>query len=70
MNRLIRTVVTSILAVVTTAILSGPRQSLAADAAAISRDAQAALAKLYETTPAAKMLGEKAKAVLVFPSIL
>jgi lipid-binding SYLF domain-containing protein len=43
---------------------------MAADAAAIDRDAQAALAKLYETTPAAKTLGEKAKAILVFPSIL
>jgi len=42
----------------------------AADTAAINRDAQAALQKLYETTPKAKMLGEKAKAILVFPSIL
>jgi lipid-binding SYLF domain-containing protein len=62
--------VKSILAVVTTTIRAGPGQSLAADAAEIDRDAQAALAKLYETTPVAKMLGEKAKAVLVFPSIL
>jgi len=42
----------------------------AADTAAINRDAQTALQKLYETNPAAKTLGEKAKAVLVFPSIL
>ena len=45
-------------------------QAFAADTAAIERDAKAALAKLYETTPKAKMLGEKAKAILVFPSIL
>jgi lipid-binding SYLF domain-containing protein len=70
MKRLKRIIVTLILAIVATAILTGPRPALAADAAAISRDAHAALAKLYETTPVAKMLGEKAKAVLVFPSIL
>jgi lipid-binding SYLF domain-containing protein len=45
-------------------------QAFAADTAAIERDSKAALAKLYETTPKAKMLGEKAKAILVFPSIL
>src|SRR5262245_48339904 len=32
-------------------------------------DALAALAKLYETMPAAKVLGEQAKGILVFPSI-
>lgn len=47
-----------------------PTFCLAADTAAINRDAQAALQKLYETTPKAKMLGETAKGVLVFPSIL
>ena len=70
MNRLIRTIVTSILALVTTTLLAGPRQSLAADAAAIDRESKAALQKLYDTTPVAKMLGEKAKAVLIFPGIL
>ena len=45
-------------------------QAFAADTAAIERDSKAALAKLYETTPKAKMLGEKAKAILIFPSIL
>jgi lipid-binding SYLF domain-containing protein len=42
----------------------------AADTAAINREAQTALQTLYEKTPAAKVLGEKAKAILVFPSIL
>jgi lipid-binding SYLF domain-containing protein len=65
-----RTIATLIIAVVTAVILAVPRLSLAADAAAIDRDSRAALAKLYETTPAAKALGEKAKAILVFPSIL
>jgi lipid-binding SYLF domain-containing protein len=47
-----------------------PALCQAADTAAINRDAQTALKTLYDTTPKAKMLGEKAKAVLVFPSIL
>ncbi|HOW55632.1 MAG TPA: YSC84-related protein [Syntrophorhabdaceae bacterium] len=40
-----------------------------AAAAQINRDANKALQKLYAATPAAKELGRKAKAVLVFPSI-
>jgi lipid-binding SYLF domain-containing protein len=37
---------------------------------AFEDDANAALQKLYDSTPAAKMIGEKAKAVLVFPNIV
>jgi lipid-binding SYLF domain-containing protein len=37
---------------------------------AFEADANAALSKLYESEPAAKMIGEKAKAVLVFPRIV
>ncbi len=70
MNKLIGTISTLLITVVTTIILIAPRPAMAADMAAIERDSKAALAKLYETTPAAKMLGEKAKAILVFPSIL
>jgi lipid-binding SYLF domain-containing protein len=33
-------------------------------------DAKAALNKLYESEPASKLIGEKAKAVLVFPNIV
>jgi lipid-binding SYLF domain-containing protein len=33
-------------------------------------DAKAALQKLYENEPAAKLVGDKAKAVLVFPNIV
>ncbi|HTU01596.1 MAG TPA: lipid-binding SYLF domain-containing protein [Candidatus Sulfotelmatobacter sp.] len=39
-------------------------------AAQINRDAEAALARLYETTPAAARLGKDAVAILVFPSVL
>jgi lipid-binding SYLF domain-containing protein len=38
--------------------------------ASINQDVDAALAKLYREVPAAKRLAERAKAVLVFPSVL
>jgi lipid-binding SYLF domain-containing protein len=44
------------------------RPALADDS--IEADANAALQKLYADTPAAKMIGDKAKAVLVFPNIV
>jgi lipid-binding SYLF domain-containing protein len=47
-----------------------PTMSLAASASAIDRDARAALAKLYNHTPGAKALADKAVGVLVFPSIV
>lgn len=42
----------------------------AADAKTIDRDSRAALQSLYASSPGAKALGEKAKAILVFPSVL
>src|ERR1700690_4647744 len=36
----------------------------------ITADANAALQQLYASEPVAKMIGEKAKAVLVFPNIV
>jgi lipid-binding SYLF domain-containing protein len=47
-------------------LLSGP--AFAEDS--FHADANAALQKLYESEPVAKMISEKAKAVLVFPSIV
>jgi len=44
--------------------------SHAATRAEIDRDADAALQTLYNTTPLAKMLSEKAVAVLIFPGIV
>jgi len=47
--------------VVFAAVLAGgPRPAVAASAADIERGAIAALNKLYASTPAAKLLGEKA----------
>ena len=70
MNRLRRVIAPLLIALVASVTLAVPRPAMAADTAAINRDAQAALQKLYEMNPAAKKLGDKAKAVLVFPSIL
>ena len=53
----------------TMALLLVPRPSLAQEAASIKHDAVEALQHLYNTTPAAKALGEKAAGVLVFPSV-
>ena len=70
MTRIIRTTLTMLYAAFTMVLMVGPGDAIAADAAEIEADARSALAKLYETTPAAKALGEKAEAVLVFPNIL
>jgi lipid-binding SYLF domain-containing protein len=55
----------------TLALLAGaPGSALAASASEIDHDADAALAKLYRQIPAAEALASKAKAVLVFPSVV
>ena len=51
-------------------LAGGPTPLAAASAADIDRDANAALAKLYRGSPAAKRLAEKAVAVLIFPSVV
>ncbi len=70
MNRFVRTTVLVLFAAVMAATLAGPGRAQAADAAEIEANSKTVLATLYATTPAAKALGEKAEAVLVFPSIL
>ena len=40
------------------------------DKAQINRDVETALAKLYATTPEAKVLAKNAKGILVFPSVV
>ncbi len=49
--------------------LKGLPLAAAAEAPGIEKNAAAALEKLYTSQPAAKALGEEAKAILVFPSI-
>jgi lipid-binding SYLF domain-containing protein len=53
---------------VTSILLAGP--ALAASARQINSDATAALGRLYRTSPSAKILAGKAKAILIFPKIL
>jgi lipid-binding SYLF domain-containing protein len=47
-----------------------PSAAEAASAAELRRDASDALSRLYRTTPSAKMLGGRARAILVFPSMV
>ena len=47
----------------------GSQAAIAATAAEISRDASASLNQLYASVPAAKALGVKASAILVFPKV-
>jgi len=44
--------------------------ALAASATEIDRDATQVLSRLYRTTPGAKALADKSKAILIFPSIV
>jgi lipid-binding SYLF domain-containing protein len=47
-----------------------PVSASAASAGEINRDANQALKQLYAKTPSAKVLGDKAKGILVFPGIV
>jgi lipid-binding SYLF domain-containing protein len=49
--------------------ISDMHGTTAAAVEGLDPDARAALAKLYETMPAAKVLGEQAKGIRVFPSV-
>ena len=62
-----------LMAVITAAIVANAlnaRMAMAASASEIDRNATQALTTLYETTPGASALAEKARGVLVFPSIV
>ncbi len=48
---------------------AGVGPAFAAGAADLDRDAAQALAALYKASPAAELVGKKAKAILVFPKI-
>jgi lipid-binding SYLF domain-containing protein len=48
----------------------GPRTALAATAAQINRDVDAAISDLYASTPAAAELAKVAKGILVFPDVV
>ncbi len=63
---LLATILAGLLAVSCSQTQSNSPQGQGAE---LQAEAQAALSDLYRITPSAKVLGEKAKAVLVFPSI-
>ena len=60
---------TALVLVMAALVLSSTRLAMAADAG-LNANARAALKNLYQTSPAAKMVSEKAVAVLVFPKIV
>jgi lipid-binding SYLF domain-containing protein len=66
--------VATLLAIVMLAMASiwtlNPAPALGASASEIDRNATQALAILYETTPGARALADKAKGVLIFPDIV
>ena len=60
----------AIFCVLVGASVLSPRPAVAASAAELNRNGNAVLAKLYKSTPKAKELADKAKGVLVFPSVV
>jgi lipid-binding SYLF domain-containing protein len=58
------------IAAATIVLATGVHASHAASASEISSSARTALSRLYAANPTAKTLGQKAKGILVFPSIL
>lgn len=54
---------------VATTVAFGSQGTMAAGAAELGRDANAKLQQLYANVPAAKALGAKATAILVFPKV-
>ena len=68
MMKRMRTQVTALLLAAIVASISAPL-ALAADRAELERDAAKALRVLYAKNQAAKLLGPKAKGILVFPRI-
>lgn len=60
------------IALTTTALIPAvvPQMAVAATKADINNDAQAALNSLYASNATAKLIGSRAKAILIFPSIV
>jgi lipid-binding SYLF domain-containing protein len=67
--RFVRTAVTLIVTFAAILLVS-ERPALAAPASQLDRDVDAALHTLYDGSPTAKVLGGKAKGILVFPKLI
>lgn len=70
MTRRSRRIVTGLMLVALAIGPASPRPAAAASGKAIDRDVDAALVKLYQQNATARMLRDKAKAILVFPNML
>lgn len=70
MIRSIRPGLVAAVLAVSALLLAPTRNACAESAGALQQDAAAALSSLYQQTPSARMLGEKAKGILVFPNIV
>ncbi len=70
MNKHIRLVIATLILALTVPSLMNTTMAHAASKAEINKDVDAALKKLYDSTPLAKMLSKQAKGILVFPSIV
>lgn len=70
MLRSIRSVALAAALVIAIATLASARIAEAATAGELDRDAKAALETLYAREPSAKLLGQHAKGILVFPGIV
>jgi lipid-binding SYLF domain-containing protein len=68
MKHIFSALIVSVLVVITAALIV-PNRAVAASAAELNRDAEKSLKKLYAKSIKASALGEKAKAILVFPGI-
>jgi lipid-binding SYLF domain-containing protein len=66
----IRSLTVTIFLGLTAFALLGSCPAYAASKATIDDDVDAALQQLFDSTPAAKVLAQEAKAILIFPSIL
>ncbi len=60
----------SLLSAMTVIALAHAQPTYAASASEIDRNATAALEKLFDSAPGARELSEKAKGILIFPSII
>jgi lipid-binding SYLF domain-containing protein len=65
-----RTIMSALVLAAVLVLTQGNGVARAASAAGIDADVDAALMKLYEEQPAAKILAEKAAAILVFPNMV
>jgi len=70
MNTHFRFVRTALLLVMALIGLNGPHLAAGAEGPLLEQDSRAALKSLYDGSPGAKALGDRAKGILVFPNVV